>query len=370
MKRLGRFGLSLLAPMVVLTALGCSDRGNDPLEYDREALVSNLADHVIVPSYAGLVVALDTLQAQQLQFRAQPALHRLNELRDSYMDAWIAWKHCTAFEFGPAASVSLRSALNTFPTDTAQIKLNVSAGTWDLNLASNTDARGFPAIDFMLHGLGGDNVGVLARYVHPADSARLQAYLGALVADMHALVTGVHNQWTSGYGQTFKASLGTDVGSSTSLLVNELNRDLEIIKTASIGIPLGKQTFDTPLPDKVEAPYSSNSVHLAFTELTELERLFLGNYRGGGAGYGMGHALDALEAQYNGAPLSTAIANQFIAATAAVQAMPEPLGQAVVSNRARVEAAYNEIQKLVILLKTDMASAMSILITYTDADGD
>ena len=36
----------------------------------------------------------------------------------------------------------------------------------------------------------------------------------------------------------------------------------------------------------------------------------------------------------------------------------------------KVEAAYNEIQKLVILLKTDMASALSILITYTDADGD
>ena len=370
MKRFAQICLPLMVTLVVLAGLGCKDRRNEPLEYDRSALVTNLSDAIIVPAYADLLTSLDSLKAHQVIFRAEPYVHRLNQLQLAFVDAWFKWKQCSAFEFGPAAGVSLRSALNTFPTDTTQIKLNVNAGTWDLNLASNTDARGFPALDFMLYGLGNDNYDILARYIAPADSAHMQAYLGALVADMHGLVAGVHNQWTSSYGQTFKASLGTDVGSSTSLLVNELNRDLEIIKTASIGIPLGKQTFDTPLPDKVEAPYSNNSVNLALVELGGLERLFLGHNRGGVDGYGMWSALDALEAQYNSAPLSQAIANQFIATEDAITVIPEPLSLSVVSNRATVEAAYNEIQKLVILLKTDMASAMSILITYTDADGD
>ncbi len=359
-----------MAALMVMAGIGCNDRKNEPLEYDRSALVTNVSDGIIVPAYADLLAKLDSLKAHQAIFRAEPFVHRLNQLQFAYMDAWISWKQCSAFEFGPAASVSLRSALNTFPTDTTQIKLNVNAGSWDLNLASNTDARGFPAMDFMLYGLGNDNYDILARYIAPADSAHLQAYLGALVADMHGLVAGVHNQWTSSYGQTFKASLGTDVGSSTSLLVNELNRDLEIVKTASIGIPLGKQTFDTPLPDKVEAPYSNSSVNLAVVELFGLERLYLGHNRTGVDGYGMAYALDALDARYNGGPLSQAIANQFVVAEDAVTVIPEPLSAAVVSDRLLVETAYNEIQKLVILLKTDMASALSILITYTDADGD
>ena len=55
---------------------------------------------------------------------------------------------------------------------------------------------------------------------------------------------------------------------------------------------------------------------------------------------------------------------------AAVNAIPEPLSDAVVNQAPTVENAYNEIQKLVVMLKSDMASALSILITYTDADGD
>ena len=50
--------------------------------------------------------------------------------------------------------------------------------------------------------------------------------------------------------------------------------------------------------------------------------------------------------------------------------LTDPLSQGVQGNTAPIEAAYNEIQKLVVLLKTDMPSAMGILITYVDNDGD
>lgn len=355
---------------LLLTLGGCKDPSTDPKEYDRAALTANLAHHVIVPAYGQLVAQATQLETATTTFRANPQATHLDTLQASFLQAWLAWKGCSALEFGPASSVSLRTALNTFPCDTAQVHTNFTTGTWDLSLAVNIDARGFPALDFMLHGLGQDNAALLARYQRPGDSSKLFSYLDALVDDIAQQVHVVATQWNSSYVATFKESLGTDVGSSTSLLVNELNRDLEIIKTASLGIPLGKQSFDTPLPEKVEGLYGGMSKTLMQTELTSLETLFEGQATGGTDRYGLREALDAVEAQYNGRNLGDAIHDQFSLAKAALAALPEPLSEAVVSNRPPVEAAYTEVQKLVVLLKTDMASALSILITYTDADGD
>lgn len=356
--------------MAVLLTLGCKDNNPDPKEYDRAALTANLGENVILPAYADLSLEVDRLDQKVASFRHLHDAASLDSLQAALSQAWRAWKTCSAFEFGPAATVSLRSILNTFPSDSTQIHNNFSAGSWDLNLAANIDARGFPALDFLLFGLGTDDAAILRRYESGIDSTKLQNYLAAVVADLHANIITVVNQWNGGYLSTFKSSLGTDVGSSTSYLVNELNRDLEIIKTASVGIPLGKQTFDTPLPEKSEGYYGALSKELMTAELEALSTIYEGQPTGAVEGYGLREAVSALEVTYNGGSLSDAIHDQFTAAKNALSAIPEPFSTAVVSNRPPVESAYNEIQKLVVLLKADMASALSILITYTDADGD
>lgn len=360
--------IALLLGGIVLFA-ACKEEAT-PKEYDRAALTANVGESIILPAYNNLVNELNLLKQDCNIFRHTPEDFYYTQLVDQFHISWAAWKACSPFEFGPAASVSLRSVVNTFPCDTLQIHNNFTSGTYDLNQVVNLDARGFPALDFLLYGLGDQTATIVDRYQNPADSANLLGYLSAVVQDIHANCTSVANQWSSSYLSTFKEALGTDVGSSTSMLVNELNRDLEIIKTASIGIPLGKQTFDTPLPEKVEGFYSQSSLALASAELEALELIFEGQRTGSAEGYGLREALNAVDALYNGSNLGDAIHGQFQTAKAALAAIPAPLSEAVVTNRAPVEAAYTEIQKLVILLKTDMASALSILITYTDADGD
>jgi uncharacterized protein len=355
--------------VILLAFAGCKEEP-EAKEYDRTALTANLGGNVILPAYTAFFDEADVLRAVSGDFRAAPSLAALDSIQDAFLQAWTAWKYCSSFEFGPAANVSLRNVLNTFPCDTGQVHGNFTSGTWDFNQAANIDARGFPAVDFMLHGLGADDAAILSRYQSTVDSAQLQAYLQALVTDIHAAAQAVSTQWDGSYLSTFKSSLGTDVGSSTSLLVNELNRDLEVIKHGSIGIPLGKQTFDQPLPEKVEGLYGALSKPLVQAHLAGLEIVFEGQKAGAADRYGLREALAALEAEYNGGSLGDAIHNQFQTAKAALAALPEPLSDAVVGNRAPVETAYNEIQKLVVLLKTDMASALSILITYTDSDGD
>jgi hypothetical protein len=68
--------------------------------------------------------------------------------------------------------------------------------------------------------------------------------------------------------------------------------------------------------------------------------------------------------------LNTDVLAQFDVAMAKLQVLSDPLSLAFTTRSAEVDAAYREIQKLLTLLKTDVASATAVQITFTDNDGD
>jgi predicted lipoprotein len=368
---------NLIFPLMVLTLWSgfwaCKGNGDDPLEYNRETLLRNSVNNYILPAYNDLAARTSALHDGALAFSAAPDGPALDSLQAALKTAWLAWESCSPLGFGPAANLNLRPALNTFPSDPLQIEANVASGTWDLTSATNVDARGFPALDYLLH--HSDDATLLSEFTSGPDTTRRRNLLLALTADIRDLTGQVNDQWSAGgsnYAATFLASLGTDAGSSTAALVNQLNYDLEQLKNARLGIPLGKKSLGQTLPDKVECYYGGYSAQLARQQFKAIRALYEGTAFGSSAqGYGLYAALVALDVPYNGGLLADAISGQAVTAQQALANVPDPLDQAIVINDVvAANAAWDEVQKLIVLLKTDMPSAMSILITYTDNDGD
>lgn len=349
---------------VSLVLIGCDkDGGDNKVNFDRTAMLQGMADSQIVPSYQLLNSAVNDLSNSFTDFETNLDQQSLTDLKANFLTVYRNWQACGMFEFGPAMDVALRSNLNTFPTDTMGIKSNITSGTYDLNTAANIDAKGLPAIDYLLFAT--DDATTLAAF---QDQNRMD-YLGALITDISTKINQVYNAWNNGYTATFVAADGVDVGSSLSEVLNQLNYQLELIKNAKIGIPLGKRSLDQALPDKVEAYYSGISSELADLNLNALRSLYKGETSNGN--YNSFHAyLQAIDAQYNGGSLASAIESQLSITATAVDALPTTLSDAVVSNTTPVNAAYVEVQKTVVLLKSDMPSALGILITYQDNDGD
>jgi uncharacterized protein len=104
---------------------------------------------------------------------------------------------------------------------------------------------------------------------------------------------------------------------------------------------------------------------MASASAEALQKIYLG-----GSGIGLDDYLVAINAKYNGGSLNDAITAQLATVVSKVSAIPEPYSETVVNNPAPAQSAYDEFQKLILLMKTDMVSAMGILITYTDNDGD
>ena len=323
------------------------ETNDDTVAVNQEAFLANTADNIIVPAYADLNSSVNELQTSIEAFAANQNAANLDDVQSKLKTAYLNWQKVSHFEFGPAETAGLKSSVNIFPVDETQVENNISSGTANLDALSNKVAKGFPALDYLLH--ESDDSTLLAKF----SSQNRIKYLQDVVADLKTKVEAVNTQWAD-YKNTFKAATGTDVGSSTGILINTLNLHFEkFFRDNKIGIPLG--------PDFCEALHGEYSVELALANLQAMKELFSGDEI-----YGLDDYLQASDAS----TLNTAISSQFDAIEMRLNALSDPLPAQINSDPAAVQSAYNEMQRMIVYLKVDMPSRLGVLITYQDNDGD
>ncbi|WP_214072667.1 imelysin family protein [Mucilaginibacter sp. dw_454] len=363
--------LVLIAASTFTLIQSCSKSGNSTPDknngssFDRGAMLTNISTNIILPGYTAYQADAVTLDAAVTTFNTTPNAINLTAAQNAFIATYKAWQSVSMYEFGPAAAIQLQVNTNTFPASVDVINANITSGTYNPALLSNLPAKGLPALDYLLFGTGADNTAILAQYTTDSQAAHRKTYLATLTTEVKTNATTVLNQWTASYKTTFASNTGTDAGSSTSLLVNQLIYDYENLKNYEIGVPAGVQTSGQALPAKVQAYYSKISLALAKLHLQAVQNLYMG-----ASGQGLDDYLVFVKAQYNGGSLNDAITAQFATSLAKLNGLTDPLSANIISNQAAVTATYTELQKLTVLLKTDMTSSLGILITFGDNDGD
>lgn len=331
-------------------------------EFDRGAMLSNMASAVIKPGLANLAADLEQLDISANAFSTSADNASLTQLRTDFVTAYKSFQQVKMFNFGPMMTYGVKASMNTFPCDTAQIQSNISSGSYTLTALDNVDAIGFPAIDFLLYYQG--DAAVLNSFNTASDAANRKTYLTDITEKMKTEFDLVKNEWDT-YEADFVASDGNDVGSSTSALFNEWIYDIELLKNAKIGIPAGQQTGGMTLPDYVEGRYGELSITLAKESATALKNVFLG-----ATGIGFDDYIIDVEGEDVNPSLATNIINQFDVVNDKLDAIGSPLSEKVDTNPTAVNDCWLEIKKLVTYIKTDMSSTLGLLITFQDNDGD
>lgn len=327
-------------------------------------VLDDIGNGIILPRYRKMDSLLVELNNAVITFSNDINETNLAVAQNKLKEAEKAWQKCSTFEFGPAEENSLRSHVNTFPTDTVSIEQKISSGSYDLSSFLAVGYKGLPALDYLL--FESSNNKLIQKF---SSSANRVTFLKGVSEQLHNDVEEVYTLWKStgnNYIETFVTTDGTDVSSSLSLLVNQFNFDYELLKNAKIGIPLGKQTLGVPYPEQTEAYYSGISAELARESLKGIFNLYHGISESGVDNNGLHDYLIELDNE----PLSSDINAQFESAIAALNSVPDPLSETIVSNPTIVDVAYEEIKKLVIYIKTDLCTEMEVSITYSDGDGD
>ncbi len=340
--------------------------------FDREAMLVNWADNIIIPSYTNFKTATDNLNAEVTSFTDSPSISGLQSLRAVWLNTYLEFQKVSMFEIAKAEEINFRNRLNVYPTNASEIEQLIVDGNYDFSLPSTLDAQGFPAIDYLLHGLGTTDEEILSFYTTNANANNYKEYLTNLSATIDSLSAIVLDDWVANYRTTFVANTGSSANGSVDKLVNDYLFYYEkALRAGKVGIPAGVFSGE-PLPGNVEAFYRQDiSKQLLLEALTATQNFFNGKYANSSTkGESLKSYLDFLNTIKNGEDLSALINNQFNTARNTINGLNTNFVSQIQSNNGEFLSAYDELQRNVVLLKVDMLQALSIDVDFVDADGD
>lgn len=335
---------------------GPGDGGSAGADEFKKNMLINYADNIIIPAYTDLQTKLTALEGTINAFLTTPSAGTQQTVKGSFKSAWLSYESISVAYFGPASALLLNNYLNTFPTVPQKIESGIQSGIYNFTLPVASDSiQGFPALDYLLFSSNA------VQQFSDAGAANRKKYVQDVITRMKTLVSNTLGQWNGAYRTTFVNSLKTNVGSSIGSLVNQFAFEMDALKGPRIGWPFGKQSNGIVFADKCEGYYAGFSAALAVANLTSLK-----NYYTGASGNGIADYLVLLKKDQ----LNNDVLAQFDIALNSLKAIPEPMSEAFTNNATVIETAYKEVQKLLTLIKTDVASATAVQITYMDNDGD
>lgn len=382
MKNLPMNTFSILCIVIFMCMFSCKPNDPNPnslAQADRKPLVENLGDNVILPRYDALNTAINNFDVEVQTFATSPTVPGLEALRVKFFNVYKKWEYVAHFNFGPASAgtVMLQTeTINVFPSDTALIRAKIAQGITTIPSTNSTTYSGFPAIDYLLYGKSLTTQQIVDSFTVAATAAKRCNYLKAVSTNLKTKIHTTYLNWTSNgtnFIDLYRNNTGIDLGSSTSQTINMMVADLENCKNFKLGIPLNyahNVVIDANVvnPFKTEAFHSDSSLVLMKASIESIRLLYLGISPQGENGPGFDDYLEAI----GRTALNVQIKNQLDLVQTKLDAISDPISVAIQkpAGKQKVVAAYTETQNLVTLLKVDFASAVGIIISYGDTDGD
>jgi len=356
--------ISIFLIIVYACSSNTEENVSTPDTFDRGAMLSNLADNIIIPSFNDFNTKLNAMQTASVTFTTNPSIATLNDFRTAWKSAYKSWQNVEMFDIGKAEELQYRFYMNIYPVTVADIEGNVSTGSYDLNSPNNHDAQGFPALDYLLYGVANTDADIVAKFTTDANTTGYKTYVTDVVNQMTTLTTSVVNDWAT-YKTEFVNSTTNTATSSLNKLVNDYIFYYEKgLRANKIGIPAGVFSAN-PLPEKVEAYYNQEiSKELTIEALDAVINVFAGGNASSSIGFE--EYLISLDRQ----DLATSIKQQFNTAKTQINSLDNNFSQQVNSDNTLMTRSYGELQKAVVLLKVDMLQAFNVSVDYVDADGD
>jgi uncharacterized protein len=186
-------------------------------------------------------------------------------------------------------------------------------------------------------------------YLPLSKSKAKVAFLVALAQNLNANANALLGEWKNTYGKEFMQNKDNN---SLNILANQLLALVDNIAMKRIEVVV-KQYGGAAMS---ELDKKINDKNFIISNLEIIEETFNGKQ-----GLGFDDYLDFLDAKFTNRKLSEVVKEQIEKAKIAVQG---------IDNEEKAKIAQEELKKLLVLVKTDMFSAMGVPVSFTDADGD
>ena len=347
-------------------------------DFDKYNLLKNLSDAYITPSLNAYNNKINILNNDILSFSSNPSITGLSIIRNSWEEALLNWQDVAFLDFGPSEYILLRSQTNTFPIDTSELQNSITSGSWNFQNSTFNDSKGLQALDYLLFKPGYTDAGLISYY--QSDSNAIN-YLKSISEDLLININYVTEQWDlqkedfiNDFELTNTGYSSNSQGSSISNIINALCLHYEFyVRRGKVGLPMGvfNGFSQQELPHLVECYYSGKSFQNAIRSINSIRKFINGSsYTVNDNGLGLDDYMNFVNAELNSQQLSKVIDNQIVTILDELDNYNNSLSQEIMNNKTLLSVTYAELQRLVPYIKVDMTSALGVLITYQDNDGD
>ena len=131
--------------------------------FDRNALLVNIADNIIIPAYEDFSSKMGALNTAGETFTTTPNQANLEALRSSWFAAYKVWQHIEMFDIGKAEELQFKFYMNIYPVTVSDIEETAELQANGIKWPSWT-SQGLPALDYLLYGLDTDSIFLLCNF--------------------------------------------------------------------------------------------------------------------------------------------------------------------------------------------------------------
>ena len=344
-----------LFSLLMLLTVGCSDDDTKitPTD-DHSAIISNIADDVIISTYADLDTKAGLLFNTLNNLEANPTAQNLEAARQAWRDARRPWELSEGFLYGPVDTKGLDPALDSWPVNQTDLD-NVLASSNALTVAYvdglDGTLRGFHTIEYLLFGLNGDKL--VADF-----TARQFEYLSACgesLKNTTALLLGGWQPNDGNFVKNFKqagttASIYPSQKAVLEEIVNGLVAIADEVANGKINEPFAQQNVTLE-----ESRFSANSKADFADNIRSIQNVWLGTHLNVN-----GSGISKLVSSKNAA-LDAKVKQQVSETIAAIEGIEGTFTSAIFNSPATVQTAQQAVRELLDTLQSEVLPVVSNL---------
>ncbi len=325
-----------------------------------QAIVQDLADEVVVPTYELLASRAADLVSAVKALRTETSAANLETARSAWIGTREPWEQGEGFLFGPVDANGFDPALDSWPVNRTDLDAVLSSSD-ELTKAYvgklDTTLQGFHTAEYLLFGTANSKA--------PADlTARELDYLVAVAELMSETTALLAKSWTEGMdGDEAYADVFKSAGSRDNHVYPSLQAAGQEIVYGMIGIldevANGKvaDPFDEGDTTLVESQFSFNSLTDFVDNIKSVQNAYLGVNDAAGTG-GVGFTKFVADADSD---LDTEIRDQLDTSIEALSAIPEPFREAILDPGAA--DTIRQAQDAIRAAQTSMETGLLPLVT-------
>lgn len=342
---------------IILSA--CSKKENlekdsfNVLQYQTE-----FVEKIISPSIDHFLEKSTILNDAIITFSVSKTEINLTSLKNAWKNTAIAFAKTEMGNLGAVKNSAVYTSINSWEANELAIEdfiASTSLISEDSINNSPTKTRGLSAIEYLLFDKNITETVALFANQRRTD---FLIYLGKNMLDK---ATYLDKQWKE-YSNSFIDNSSFGLNGSINMVVNQMNVLLENVRRFKIGEPAGLEDSSTLNSNLLQADKSKISLKLIEQNIAVLKEIYLGNT------YGLDHYVRLVS---NSDDVNNAINTQFSKIESNIASLSNAsLKSAIDNNNVMVKKLYDNLRDLIILIKVDVASILSITVTFTDNDGD